>query len=358
LSPSSKKLAHLLAGSQGPDGDWRKAFGLAFAQLRQEVDLHPVASTPSATFELAARTTRTVAAECLPLGMGLVMHLYPLCAMRCLPLPWWSPANYRRRRLLRDIDRRSLILANAGSERAAGAHAPVTLTRLRDGVRLDGKFDYVSLANTADLVLFSAPLVGSNASLFCVADLRCESARIGPAKFSGSMRLSDTCPVLFENHFVPPGRFVRVPDESALGCMTQYQRSWFQLLSCEAHLARMELLRRSWSLPRDADIAGQNELGLLRDYALRLLDRAANAGAARELARVSAALKLRISGMAQSLAASIQGVDPSAAEELRFLKRQPTSDDRILRSLGAAVPAGTRFSQDPPAIRSTPALLL
>jgi hypothetical protein len=360
LSPSSKKLARLLAGSQVPDADWRMAFRLLVAQLRQEVDLHPVAATPSATFEAAARTTRAVAAECLPLAMGLVMHLYPLCALRCVPLPWWSPANYRRQRLLRHIDRHWLILANAGSERAAGAHAPVTLTHTRGGVRVDGKYDYVSLANTADLVLFSAPLMGSDASLFCIADLRSASAQIGPSRFTGSMQLSDTCSVTFDDQLLPPARFVRVPTESALGCMTQYQRGWFQLLSGEAHLARLEHLRRTWDLPHlDAEIAGQNELGLLRDYALHLLDHADQAGAVSELARVSAALKLRISGMAQSLAAAIQGCDPTAAEELLFYKRQPTSDERILRSIGVARPdTACRVNTSPPAIRNRPVVLL
>ena len=330
-----------------------------FARLRQEVDLHPAASMPSATFEAAARTARTVAAECLPLGMGLVMHLYPLCALRCVPLPWWSPAHFRRQRLVRDIDRRALILANAGSERAAGAHVPVTLTRARDGVQVDGRYDYVSLANTADLVLFSAPLAGSEVSLFCIADLRSESVHIGPPRFSGSMRLSDTCAVSFDRQLLPPGRFVRVPNESALGCMTQYQRSWFQLLSGEAHLARIEQLRRVWDLPRlDGEIAAQNELGLLRDYAGHLLDQAAHAGAVQELARVTAAMKLRISGMAQALAASIQDFDPTAADELLFFRRQPTSDDRILRSIGVTPAAGPPVSGCPPAIRSTPAVLL
>src|SRR5688500_9663510 len=111
----------LLTDANVPDADWRKAYRLAIAQLRGEVDLHPVASTPGAIFEAAAATARTVAAECLPLGLGLVMHLYPLCALRCIPLPWWSAGHYRRQRVLRDIDRHELMLANAGSERSAGA---------------------------------------------------------------------------------------------------------------------------------------------------------------------------------------------------------------------------------------------
>ena len=55
-----------------------------------ELDLHPAESTAAATFEAAAQTARSVAVDCLPLGIALVMHLYPLCALRCVPLPWWS----------------------------------------------------------------------------------------------------------------------------------------------------------------------------------------------------------------------------------------------------------------------------
>ena len=85
-------------------------FGSRLAQLRTRVNLHPAERTASATFEAAARTAREVAAECLPMGIAVVMHLYPLCALRCVPLPWWSAAHLRRVLLLRAIDRRSLIL--------------------------------------------------------------------------------------------------------------------------------------------------------------------------------------------------------------------------------------------------------
>ncbi len=54
------------------------------------------------------------------------------------------------------------------------------------------------------------------------------------------MRLSDTCSVTFDNHRVPASRSIVVPSESALQCMAQYQRSWFQLLLGEGYLARIE----------------------------------------------------------------------------------------------------------------------
>jgi hypothetical protein len=133
--------------------------------------------------------------------------------------------------------------------------------------------------------------------------------------------------------------------------MTQYQRSWFQLLSGDAHLARIDFLRRQWNLPgSDGETASQNELALLREYAKRLLDQAARADAAEELSRVTAALKLRISWIAQSIATAIQGLDKTAADELLFFKRQPTSDDRILRSIGVAPDRGRGVSDRPRAV--------
>jgi hypothetical protein len=305
--------------------------------IRRRFDLHPAEASAADQFESAARTVRAAAADCLPLGLALVMHLYPLCVLRCVSLPWFSQAGYRRARLLHDIDSHAWILANAGSERTAGAHPPVTVTRTRDGVRVDGTYDYVSLANTADIVLFSAPLAGSASTVFCAADLRGASVRIGPARFGGSMRLSDTCPVTFVGHPVRAERTLVVPNESAFNCMAQYQRSWFHLLLGESYVARLERLHQEWGLPRPVEqIASLNELALLRSYSLRLLADTASPSAVDALCKVTAALKLRVSWLAQSTAAALRARDETAAQELGYLRLQPTSDDRILKSLGAA----------------------
>ena len=339
MSPSTERIAELVAAvSRAPDdASWRFAFRHGFRELRDELNLHPAESTAAETFAAAVHTARSVAVDCLPLAIALVMHLYPLCALRCVPLPRWSAASVRRSLLLHAIDRHSLILANAGSERAAGAHAPVELTRTRDGIRVNGTYEYVSLANVADVVLFSAPLVGSTCTIFCAADLRSESVQIGDSRFDGSMRLSNTCSVAFDNHRVPANRYVVVPDESALNCMAQYQRSWFQMLLGETYLARIEHLQRQWDVPRStADVASLNEVRLMKEYALRLFDEAASPSAVESLSRVTAAIKLRISWMAQSVAAALRNLDATASNELGYFRRQPTSDERILRSLGAA----------------------
>ena len=262
------------------------------------------------------------------------MHLYPLCALRCVPLPWWSAGYWRRALLLHDVHRDALILANAGSERAVGAHAPVTLRRSGNGICVDGTYEYMSLAHVADVVLFSAPLAGSPGSIFCAATLSGPTVRIGASKFGGSMALSDTCSVTFENHRVASHRHIAIPHAGALDCMVQYQRSWFQLLLGESYLARIGYLQERWNLPRPTEQGVSiNELARLREYALRLLNEA-TPSAIESLSRVSAAMKLRISWHAQSTAAALKGVDDVAASELGYLRLQPTSDVRILANMG------------------------
>jgi hypothetical protein len=182
--------------------------------------------------------------------------------------------------------------------------------------------------------LFSAPY--ENQAIFCAARVRESSVRIGDCKFKNSMRLSDTCSVTFDDHFVPTDRCIEIPATSAWQCMAQYQRSWFQLLLAESYLARIERLQRTYRLPCPIEqIASLNELTRLREYALRLLDESDRSGAIMSLGRVAEALKLRVSLLAQATSAAVRGFDATAAAELEYIKRQPTSDDRILENIAA-----------------------
>jgi hypothetical protein len=332
----STDIAELVeaTGRTADEAAWRDAFQRGFDRLRPSLHLHPQEQTASATFEAAAQITRAVASECLPLGIAIVMHLYPLCTLRCVPLPWWSAAHRRRARFLRAVDSGSLILANAGSERGPGTQDAVSVTRTRGGVRVAGTYDYVSLAHVADVVLFSAPYEGH--AIFCAADVRDASVRIGDCRFKNSMRLSDTCSVTFDEHFVPAGRCIDIPTASALQCMAQYQRSWFQLLLAESYLGRIELLQRTYRLPCTIEqIASFNELARLREYALRLLDESDRPRTVMLLGRVAEALKLRVSLLAQAISAAVREFDATAAAELQYIKRQPTSDDRIVENIAA-----------------------
>ncbi|HET8646716.1 MAG TPA: hypothetical protein VFO85_14575, partial [Vicinamibacteria bacterium] len=157
--------------------------------------------------------------------------------------------------------------------------------------------------------------------------------------------LSDTSPVTFSGHHLPPGRYVLVTDEGALRCTADYQRSWFHLFLAELYLARLQRLRAAWGLPRPAEeVVSLNELAQLRAYALRLLDDFGAGSDVRALGTATSAMKLRVSLMAQAAMATLRAraeAAPADAERLRadagelgYIRWQPTADTLILRSLG------------------------
>jgi hypothetical protein len=312
----------------------RDAYRQGFERLRSRLDMYPLSGErASVVFESATRTATTLAAGCLPLGIAVAMHLYPICVLQCIPLPLLSFARFQRAMLLRTIRNRSLILANAGGERTRGAQHSLVAYPDGEGIRIEGSFEYMSLSSVADVVFFKAPLADSALTVLCAADLRADTVSIGGWKFSGSMRLSDTSAVTFAGHRVPHGRYVVVPDDDALRCSSDYQRCWLHLFLADMYLARLARLHHIWGLRRSAEqIMSLNEVSRLREYALRLLDDFSPGSGIESLKKTTSAIKLRVSLMAQSTMTALSG--RADVSELGYLKWQPTADDIILRSIG------------------------
>jgi hypothetical protein len=324
------------------NNEWRRALRHELDRIRTQFTIYPPpGADAAATLASVSHTVREVSASCLPLGLALVMHLYPLCALQCAPLPAMSIAGFKRRILMKMITDRALVVANGGSERANGAHAPLAVTLEGDALRVNGTFEYVSLASVADVVLFSAPC--GKRTVFCAADLRGDSVRLGEPKFSGRMQFSDTRSLTFVDHRVAAGKYLLVADAAGAQCIFDYQRCWFHLLLAEAYLARIELLDDKWRIvPGVEQVMALNEVSCLREYAARLLGECRPHGRVDVLTRVTAALKLRVSSMAQSTGRLLRERaahhDDEAelaadAAELGYMRLQPTSDERILQNL-------------------------
>lgn len=314
----------------------RARYRREFDRLCSKLAMYPASGGgASAVFESTAHTTRLLARRCLPLAIAVAMHLYPLCVLQCVPMPFLSPARLKRAMLLRAVRSRSLVLANAGSERANAADQTLTAREAPGGIRIDGTYDYMSLSSVADIVLFKASVADSGRMVLCAADLRADSVNIGPWRFSGNMRLSDTSSVTFTNHRVPHGRYLLVPDDANLRCISDYQRSWFHLFLAEMYLARVERLHRVWELPRTAEhVVSVYEAARLREYSLRLLDDFASDLEVDALLKTTSTLKLRVSLLAQATMRVLRSrTDSQAAAdaaELGYIESQPTADDKIL----------------------------
>jgi hypothetical protein len=311
----------------------RHAYRRSFNQLRPQLALYPAGSRPSEVFEQAAQSVRDLGATCLPLAIAVAMHLYPFCVLECVPIPLLSLARLKRALLLRTIRNRSLILANTGSERSNGSTTPLIARKAADGVRISGRCEYLSLSSVADIVLFRAQLADSNHAVLCAADLRANSVCIGPWKFSGEMELSDTSAVTFLDHRVPDGHYLIVPDDAGLGCISDYQRSWFHLFIAEIYLARVDHLRSVWELPEHG--VERSELARLRQQSLQLLDDFRMGTDVAPLTRMTATLKLRVSMMSQMTAAALRSRGLAGqAGGLGYIKSQPTADRKILSGFG------------------------
>jgi hypothetical protein len=140
--------------------------------------------------------------------------------------------------------------------------------------------------------------------------------------------------VTFTDHLVPRGRYVIVSNDEALHCTSDYQRCWFHLFLAEVYLARLHRLHDVWGLRRTAEqVVSLNEVAQLREYALRLLDEFSTGSDVEPLKNATSTMKLRVSLMAQATRSLLSGSD---ASELGYIKVQPTADEIILRSIGAA----------------------
>jgi hypothetical protein len=321
----------------------RDAYRLAFERLRSQIPLHPARDDSAASvYESASATVRMLAERCLPLATAIAMHLYPLCALQCVPVPLLSIARIQRALLLNTIRHRSLILANAGSERMRGTENPLIASLDANGLTIEGTCEYMSLSSVADVVLFKAHFADSAATALCAADLRGPSICVGEWKFNGSLRFSDTASVTFTHHRVPRGRYVILQDPAGLQCVADYQRCWFHLFLADMYLARLDRLHGVYGLPRsETFIVNSNETARLREYSLHLLDRFDLHRDATSLMSTTSALKLRVSLMTQGIIDQLRGIQSASSKdaiasdiaELSCIRFQPTADERILRGL-------------------------
>jgi hypothetical protein len=162
------------------------------------------------------------------------------------------------------------------------------------------------------------------------------------------MRLADTASVTFTRHLIPRERYIVLPDDASLHCISDYQRCWFHLFLVEIYLARLDRLQHAWGLQRPADRAASlNELAQLREYSLHLLDDfSPHGGQLDSLMSTTTAMKLRTSMLAQSTMRALDTLDISTADdvqqlradtrELSYISSQPTSDRQILCRLGVS----------------------
>lgn len=192
-------------------------------------------------------------------GVGATMHVYMLTAFAKMPIA--DPALAERRAAFIDIVRRQrLLIANTGSDscyRSNNAAQSVTVAIPVDGgYRVNGAKTFLSLAEVADLILFTAEIPSRGLSFF-VAPLKCPSIHVGPPHFDTAFPLH-TYSVHFENLVVPDAMALAAKegDDTNVSAHT-FQRALFQSLIGAVYLgaARRALLEAA-RFARERGLAG------------------------------------------------------------------------------------------------------
>jgi alkylation response protein AidB-like acyl-CoA dehydrogenase len=171
-------------------------------------------------------------------GVGAAMHLYMLAAFATMPIQEARIAE-RRRAFVAMILASRLLLANTGSDaqtRSANAGRSATVAvRVDGGSVVNGTKSFLSLADVADVVIFTAMLDDGSTGFF-VAPMNDPAIRIGARHFDAAFPLH-TNSVEFHDLFVPdPMSFAESPSQAPAGGFHLFQRALFQSLISAVYL--------------------------------------------------------------------------------------------------------------------------
>lgn len=198
-------------------------------------------SLPAEMFE----AVRQLAAVSLPLTIGLVMHLYLLCALRTFPLGLAWLKRYQRSTFLRRILNQRILIANVGGNRC-GAGAPAQcqrrVSRTKEGYRLSGEAPFMSLATVADFAVVSAGLSDTEDGIFVVPlQPRPAGLSLSAPSFGNLMNASCTRRASMDDVLLPRDSLIYTADTSP-HCqrLAVLQRAWLHFLTAAAYLGVTE----------------------------------------------------------------------------------------------------------------------
>jgi alkylation response protein AidB-like acyl-CoA dehydrogenase len=171
-------------------------------------------------------------------GVGATMHLYMLAAFAKFPIR--DPALAQRRAAFIDmVGRGRLLIANTGSDarRPSDSACPnaTVAVPVNGGYRVNGAKSFLSLAQVADLVVFTADILGRGVSFF-VAPLNNHAIQIGSPQFDPAFPLH-THSVLFEDLVVPEAMTLACEEKGSTTVSAfTFQRAVFQSLISAVYL--------------------------------------------------------------------------------------------------------------------------
>lgn len=175
----------------------------------------------------------------IPEGIAVAMHSYMLSAIATVPLND-SSLETKRSFFLDLVKNNHYLVANTGSDsttRSNNANLSEVITKAQPvigGYTITGEKTFVSMANIADLLIFTATLP-NGAHGFFVTPLKQEGIKIGKPNFSLNYELQ-THSIKLDNIFVSEEMALIEHSSTSNSVIHTYQRAWFQSLISAVYL--------------------------------------------------------------------------------------------------------------------------
>ena len=191
---------------------------------------------PEALYREAFAALGVLGGVSVPLAVGLAMHQVTLAAVATFPLTEDDPARVVRRMFLDGVAARRQLVCSAGGDGVTrpgrtlgGGRSVLRVRRAGDGFEVFGRKTFVSLADRADLVTFTAATESGGVAAF-VAPLQGNAAiEVGPPEFESGFDASGTRSLTFDGLRVPATACLS-GDDDVTRRLSRFQRACFEVL--------------------------------------------------------------------------------------------------------------------------------
>ncbi len=197
--------------SANSDNDFEFHLTNFYSLIKQNIDLHTMFQSKLSLrniFEAICYEISIVSKSCLPAAIGLAMHYYPLCAISTYPLNKLSIHSLARKSIVNRLCKEKAIVGNTGGKPKHLESQLICARKTKEGLILNGKTPYFSIACIANYVFLQANIDNSDEKALCLLPVKSPGASLCEYHFNGTMKLTATSSLILKDCFIKKNDYV------------------------------------------------------------------------------------------------------------------------------------------------------
>ena len=188
--------------------------------------------------QLAFKVLYEIGKLSIPAAVALAMHTYLVCSIASYPLKRSFILNRKRQWLIQEMAKKQWLIATMGGVRTFKSDKNIGLRaqQTRTGYIINGRAEFMSLADVADVALLSAMTDQGNHAIFLVSLKNNPNFVLEKTSFHELMSYSGTMSVRIDGLTVHDKDTFVVENKSRVDDFFAFQRAWFQSLISAPYL--------------------------------------------------------------------------------------------------------------------------